>query len=74
MKQEDLAPLENELLIQFRQIVNDTLQEVVIKQVKAMGKFDPKEMIIELAPVIAETLEWEDEMIEFLRNRSKRNK
>jgi transcriptional regulator with XRE-family HTH domain len=72
LKQEDLTPLENELLIQFRQIVNDTLQEVVIKQVKAMGEFDPKEMVIELAPVIAENLEWEDEMIETLKKRSKK--
>ena len=41
LKQEDLTPLENELLIHFRQIVDDTLQEVVIKQVKAMGEINP---------------------------------
>jgi len=72
LKQEDLTPLENELLIQFRQIADDTLQEVVIKQVKAMAEFDPKEMVIELAPVIAESLEWEDETIEFLKKRNEK--
>jgi transcriptional regulator with XRE-family HTH domain len=72
IKQEDLLPLEIELLIQFRQIVDDTLKEVVIKQVKAIGEFDPEELVINLAPVIAETLEWKDEIIESLKKRSKK--
>ena len=72
IKQEDLSPLENELIIQFRQIVDDTLREVVIKQVKAMGEFDPTQLVIDQAPIIAEFLDWEDENIEFLRKRSKK--
>lgn len=71
LKQEDLTPLENELLIQFRQIVDDTLQEVIISQVKVMGNFDPKELVLNLAPEIAARLENEDELLNFLSNRSR---
>ena len=71
LKQEDLTPLENELLIQFRQIVDDTLQEVVIKQVKAMGDFDPKNLVLDLLSEIAAGLENENELIKFLNERSK---
>ena len=72
MKQEDLTPLENELLIHFRQIIDETLREVVIKQVKGMAEFDPTELVIQQTPIIAEYLEWEDEIIESLKKRSKR--
>lgn len=70
IKQEDLTPLENELLLQFRQIYDDILRELAIEQVKVMAEFDPQELVIELAPVIAETLNWEDEIIETLKKRS----
>jgi transcriptional regulator with XRE-family HTH domain len=71
IKQEDLSYLENELLIYFRQIVDDTLQEVVIKQIKVMSEFDPKDLVLNLAPEIAARLENEDELLYFLSNRSK---
>ena len=74
IKQEDLSPLENELLLKFRQIYDDILRELVIKQVKVMAEFDPKNLVIELAPVIAETLDWDDEIVESLRNRKKGNR
>ena len=74
LKQEDLSPLENELLLQFRKIVDDTLQEVAIKQVKAMGEFDPTQLVIDQAPIIAEYLDREDENIHFLRNFSRTKK
>lgn len=67
-----MSPLENELIVQSRQIVDDTLREVVIKQVKAMGEFDPTQLVIDQAPIIAEYLDWEDEIIESLRKRSKK--
>ena len=56
IKQEDLSPLENELLLYFRQIVDDTLQQAVIKQVKIFSDFDPKELVLNLAPEIAARL------------------
>ena len=74
IKQEDLSPLENELLLHFRQIADDTLCKAVIQQVKIFGEFDPTDLVINLSPEIAERLEWEDEIIEFLSKRSKKLK
>lgn len=71
IKQEDLSPLENELLIQFRQIVDNTLQELIIKQVKVIAEFDPKDLVINLAPGISARLQMEKEDKEFLENRRK---
>jgi transcriptional regulator with XRE-family HTH domain len=73
IKQEDLSPLENELLIYFRQIVDDTLQEAVIKQVKVFSDFDPKDLVLNVAPEIAARLENDDELLKFLTRRSKKN-
>jgi len=69
LKQEDLTPLENELLIQFRQIIDDTLQKAVIDQVKVIADFDPKNLVLNLAPEIAARLENEDQLLEYLKNR-----
>ncbi|MCB2214396.1 hypothetical protein KQH50_03255 [bacterium] len=74
IKQEELTPFENELLLQFRQIYDDILRELVVKQVKVMAEFDTQELVIELAPDIAETFDWEDEIIDSLKRRSKRSK
>mgnify|MGYP006987929674 CR=1 FL=1 len=74
MKQEDLTPLENELLIQFRQIVDDTLQEVVIKQVKVMGEFDPKDLVLNLVPEIAARLENEKDLVNIFKSINKDNR
>jgi transcriptional regulator with XRE-family HTH domain len=73
IEQEDLTPLENELLIYFRQIVDDTLQAAVIEQVKVIGDFDPKQLVINLAPEIAARLENENALVEFLSKRSKKS-
>jgi len=74
IKQEDLSPLENELLIYFRQIVDETLQEAVIKQVKVFGDFDPKQLVLNLAPEIAARLENEDQLLEFLKKKKKQKR
>lgn len=71
LEQEDFTPLEIELISRFRKIADNSLREVAIQQVKAIDEFDPKEMIFKLAPVIAKTLEWEDEIIKSLRSRAK---
>jgi|GEM_PF-3215529 len=71
LKQEDLSPLENELLIYFRQIVDDTLQEAVIKQVKVIGDFDAKDLVLNLAPEIAARLENEIELNKIHESRKK---
>jgi transcriptional regulator with XRE-family HTH domain len=45
---EQLTPLEEELIIQFRNIRHNDLKMVVIKQMRAMVEFDPTNMILEL--------------------------
>jgi transcriptional regulator with XRE-family HTH domain len=45
IKQEDLTPPENELLICFRDIWDKQLQRVAISQVKALSEFDPIETL-----------------------------
>lgn len=72
IKQEDLTPLENELLIHFREIVDVTLQKAVVGQVKVIADFDPKILVLNLAPEIAARLENEDELLNYLSNRSKK--
>jgi len=74
LKQEDLTPLENELLIQFRHIVDVTLQEVIINQVKVMGEFDPEDLVVNLAPELAAKLENEKELEQFLKERRRKNR
>lgn len=45
IKQESLTPLENELLLHFKDISDDTLRKLVIDQVKVVGGFDLKELV-----------------------------
>ncbi len=71
IKQEDLTPLENELLIQFREIAYDTLQKAVIKQVKVFADFDPKELVLNMAPGITARFENEQAIKENIGKSSK---
>ena len=73
IKQEDLSPLENELLINFRQIVDDTLQKAVVKQVKVFSDFDPEALVLNLLPEIAARIENEKELQDFLETISRKN-
>jgi len=72
IKQESLSPLENELLIHFRNIWDDTLRKLVIEQVRVVGGFDPKELVANSVEEIAAMVEEEKAMIEMLNKR--RNK
>jgi len=74
LKQEDLSPLENELLIYFRQIVDNSLQEAVIKQVKVIGDLDLKELVLNLTSEIAARIENDEEIREFFDKQSKKDK
>ena len=71
IKKEDLSPLENELLIYFRQIVDDNLQEAVTKQEKIFGDYAAKELVLNLAPEITARLENENDIINFIKSRNK---
>jgi len=79
VKQESLTPLENELLIHFRNIWDDTLRKVVIDQVRAVGEFNPKELVANSVEEIAAMVEEEKKLGEVMkkhRNKkiSRRNK
>lgn len=54
LKQEDLTPLETELLLHFRKIWDEHLQRIAVDQVRVLGEFDPREMILESAEIVAD--------------------
>lgn len=73
IKQEDLKPLEQEALLHFGQIEGDELKKLAIKFIKTFGDYDPKNLVIELASIIAEEIEREKEINEFHeKNRKKK--
>ena len=62
MKKEELRPLEQELLFHFQAIHGDELQKLLISLVKVFSKFDPKDLVVELAPYVKERLDREEEL------------
>ena len=48
----DMDALSLEMQMQFEQIYGDDLKKLAIDIVKVMGKFDPKDLVINLAPEI----------------------
>ncbi len=54
--------------MQFEQIYGDDLKKLAINIVKVMGKFDPKNLVIALAPDIKAELEHEEELKSLIRN------
>ncbi len=72
-KEETLTPLEKEMLMQFRDICDDTLREVAIKQVKQLADFDQKELIIHHVDLVEAVLEnFEDRTKHIKEQRKKR--
>jgi transcriptional regulator with XRE-family HTH domain len=72
LKQEDLTPLENELLIQFRNIWGDQLRKLSIQQIKSVVDFKVDDLIIENIEKIAEEIEMEENVEKLLRDRKKK--
>jgi transcriptional regulator with XRE-family HTH domain len=72
IKQESLSPLENELIIQFRHIWDDTLRKVAIDQVRVIGEFNPKELVANSVEDIAAMVEEEKEFLETMNKRRKK--
>ncbi len=70
--QESLSPLENELIIQFRNIWDDTLRKLAIDQVRVIGEFNPKELIADSVEEIAAMVEEEKTLIEIMNKRHKK--
>lgn len=75
IKQGDLLPLEEELLIHFRKIWDEHLQKVAVDQVKVLGDFDPEIMIWDMVDIVAEEKKRDFEIRKYiLEKRNKTNK
>lgn len=74
IKQEDLTPLENSLLLHFREIWDDHLQEIAIHQVKALSEFDPIEILKENLDLAKSEKELDDDLQKLHERRHKKNK
>jgi transcriptional regulator with XRE-family HTH domain len=72
IKQEDLTPLESELLIHYRQIWDEHLQRVAINQVKALSKFDPIEMLRDNLDLAKSEKELDDDLQKLYKKRHKK--
>jgi transcriptional regulator with XRE-family HTH domain len=71
-KHEDLSPLESELIMQFRNIWDDHLRRLAIKQVKVLSDFEPEEMLVDSIGLIAGKFELDDNVIELINKRKKK--
>lgn len=70
---EELTPLENELLLNFRDdIVSDHFRRLIIDIVKSVGKFDIDAFVVEQAPFVAAKLEHEEELNKLHERRGKK--
>ncbi|MBA4375691.1 MAG: hypothetical protein C0401_05905 [Anaerolinea sp.] len=72
-KEEDLTPLESELIIQFRQIWDDHLRRLAINQVKVLADFKPEEMLIESIDYLANKFGIENKVMDLIKKRKKKS-
>jgi transcriptional regulator with XRE-family HTH domain len=72
--QEDLTPLENELLINFREIWDEHLQSVAINQVKSLSEFNPIETLQESLDLTKSEKEIDDDLQTLFEKRHKKTK
>jgi transcriptional regulator with XRE-family HTH domain len=71
-KPEDLSPLEDELLKNFRyHIASDYFGKLVIDFIKMLGEFDTNSFVIEQAPYVKEFLKTQKDFEKFLEKRKK---
>lgn len=64
LKQEDLSPLENELILNFKKIMGGNLQKLAVDIVRVFGNYDPQDLVIELGPYISEKMKRDKAVIE----------
>jgi transcriptional regulator with XRE-family HTH domain len=72
IKQESLTPLENELLIHFRYVWDDHLQDVAIGQVKVLSEFNPIETLRDAIDLAKSEKEIDDELQKMIERRVKK--
>lgn len=68
----DMDELSLEMQMYFEQIYGNELKRLAIDLIKQFSKFDPTDLVVNSAELIANRLEHEEELIEFLKNRSKK--
>ena len=71
--QKDMDDLSLEMQMQFEQIYGDDLKKLVIKITKVIAKFNPSDLVINLAPEIISRLDNEEKLEKFLDELSKRS-
>lgn len=62
-----------EMQMYFEQIYGDELKRLAIDLIKQFAEFDPTELVVNSAELIAGRLAHEEELIEFLKKNSKKN-
>lgn len=71
MKQEKFTPLEHEILLNFRKIWDEYLQQVAVDQVRVLGEFDPKAMIWDVVDIVVDEKERNELIKDYLHNRKR---
>lgn len=61
-----------EMQMYFEQIDGDELKELAIELIKQFAKFDITDLVVNSAELVADQIEHDEELIEFLKNRSRR--
>lgn len=72
IRPEEFGPLEHELLMHFIEIRGENLQKLAIEVIRTFAKYNPKDLVIELAPYIEKSLRREREIRELHEKRQKK--
>ena len=72
IRPEEFGELEHELLMHFIRIRAENLQKLAISVVRAFEKYDPKDLVIEYAPIVQEQLRQEKETEKLFEKRRKK--
>jgi transcriptional regulator with XRE-family HTH domain len=67
---EKLSPIEQEILIHFRNSWDENIQKIAIDIVKVLSQFDPEELIIDSLPIISERIKKREELKNMLKKKS----
>lgn len=67
----DMDELSLEMHMHFEEIYGDELKRLAIDLIKQIAEFDPTELVVNSAELIAGRVEHDEELIDFLRRRSK---
>ena len=72
LRQEELSPLENELILHFRDIFDEHLQKVAVNQVRDLAKFDPTKTLWDAVDLTIIKKERDAHITEFIGSKKKK--